>query len=73
MIEDGFYYDFAYGPGFTEDDLGRIEERMQSLAKEGATVERLTMGRPEAVTYFREQGEEYKAKIIEEISTEHFN
>ena len=67
VIEDGFYYDFAYGPGFSEDDLGRIEERMQALAKEGAAVERLTMEREEAVTYFREQGEEYKAKIIEEI------
>jgi threonyl-tRNA synthetase len=67
VIEDGFYYDFAYGPGFSEDDLTRIEERMQSLAKEGATVERLTMGRQEAVAYFREMGEEYKAKIIEEI------
>tara|TARA_B100001123_G_scaffold426656_1_gene541126 strand:+ start:573 stop:2480 length:1908 start_codon:yes stop_codon:yes gene_type:complete len=67
VIEDGFYYDFAYGPGFSEDDLTRIEEKMQALAKEGATVERLTMGRPEAVAYFRELGEEYKAKIIEEI------
>ena len=67
VIEDGFYYDFAYGPGFSEDDLGRIEERMQALAKEGATIERLTMGRQEAVTYFRKQGEEYKAEIIEAI------
>ena len=70
VIEDGFYYDFAYGPGFSEDDLSRIEEKMQALAKKGATVERLTMGRQEAVTYFREQGEEYKAKIIEEIPTD---
>ena len=67
VIEDGFYYDFAYGPGFSEDDLDRIEERMQALAKEGATIERLTLGRQEAVTYFRKQGEEYKAKIIEAI------
>ena len=67
VIEDGFYYDFAYGPGFSEDDLARIEERMQALAKEGFAVERLTIEREEAVTYFREQGEEYKAKIIEEI------
>lgn len=67
VIEDGFYYDFAYGPGFSEDDLTRIEEKMQALAKAGATVERLTMGRQEAVSYFRELGEEYKAKIIEEI------
>ena len=70
VIEDGFYYDFAYGPGFTEDDLDRIQEKMEALAKKGSRVERLTMGREEAVAYFRELGEEYKAKIIEEIPTD---
>ncbi|HCK76723.1 MAG TPA: threonine--tRNA ligase, partial [Gammaproteobacteria bacterium] len=67
VIEDGFYYDFAYGPGFTEDDLDRIQEKMEDLAKNGAPVERLTMDRAEAVRYFRSLGEEYKAEIIEEI------
>ena len=67
VIEDGFYYDFAYGPGFTEEDLDRIQEAMEALAKKGSPVERLTMDREEAVTYFRELKEEYKAKIIEEI------
>ena len=70
VIEEGFYYDFAYGPGFTEDDLDRIQEKMEVLAKKGSRVERLTMGREEAVAYFRELGEEYKAKIIEEIPTD---
>jgi threonyl-tRNA synthetase len=67
VIEDGFYYDFAYGPGFTEEDLDRIQETMEALAKKGSPVERLTMDREEAVTYFRELKEDYKAKIIEEI------
>ena len=67
VIEDGFYYDFAYGPGFTDEDLDRIQETMEALAKKGSPVERLTMDREEAVTYFRELKEEYKAKIIEEI------
>ena len=67
VIEDGFYYDFAYGPGFTEEDLDRIQEEMEALAKKGSPVERLTMDREEAATYFRELKEEYKAKIIEEI------
>ena len=70
VIEDGFYYDFAYGPGFTEDDLDRIQEKMEALVKKGSRVERLAMGREEAVAYFRELGEEYKAKIIEEIPTD---
>ncbi len=70
VIEDGFYYDFAYAPGFTEDDLERIQERMQTLAKTGAQVERIAMSRAEAIAYFRDAGEGYKAEIIEEISAE---
>jgi len=70
VVEDGFYYDFAYRPGFTEDDLERIQERMQALAKAGSPVERIIMGRDEAIAYFRDSGEEYKAKIIEDISAD---
>jgi len=70
VVEDGFYYDFAYSPGFTEDDLERIQERMQALAKAGSPVERIIMGRDEAIAYFRDSGEEYKAKIIEDISAD---
>ncbi len=67
VIEDGFYYDFAYAPGFSESDLESIEQRMTVLAKKGAVIERKTMGRDDAITFFRDLGEEYKAKIIEEI------
>ncbi len=67
VIEDGFYYDFAYPAGFAEADLTRIEERMSELARTGSTVERLIMGRDEAIAYFRGLGEEYKAQIIEDI------
>jgi threonyl-tRNA synthetase len=67
VIEDGFYYDFAYPAGFAEADLTRIEERMSELASAGARVERLTMGRDDAIAYFRGLGEEYKAQIIEDI------
>jgi threonyl-tRNA synthetase len=67
VIEDGFYYDFAYPAGFAEADLARIEERMSELASAGARVERLTMSRDDAIAYFRRLGEEYKAQIIEDI------
>ncbi len=67
VIEDGFYYDFAYPAGFAEADLARIEERMSELASAGSPVERLTMARDEAIAYFRGLGEEYKAQIIEDI------
>ncbi|HIE89491.1 MAG TPA: threonine--tRNA ligase, partial [Gammaproteobacteria bacterium] len=67
VIEDGFYYDFAYAPGFSESDLESIEQRMAELAKKGTVIERKTMARDDAISFFRNLGEEYKAKIIEEI------
>ena len=67
VIENGFYYDFAYPRGFTEDDLTRIEQRMHEIVKRDHVVERLIWARDAAVEFFRRQGEEYKAKIIEAI------
>ncbi len=67
VIENGFYYDFAYPRGFTEDDLARIEQRMQEIVKRDHPVERSVMARDAAVEFFRKQGEEYKARIIEAI------
>jgi threonyl-tRNA synthetase len=67
VIEDGFYYDFAYPPGFSESDLEKIEQRMEELAKKDYPVSRQVMPRDEAVKFFRDIGEEYKARIIEDI------
>jgi threonyl-tRNA synthetase len=67
VIEDGFYYDFAFKRGFTADDLPVIEARMRELAKRDFPVVRSVMARDEAATYFRNMGEEYKARIIEDI------
>ena len=67
VIENGFYYDFAYDPGFTPDDLEKIEAEMQRIVKEGIPVTRNIMNRDDAVPYFRQKGEEYKAQIIESI------
>jgi threonyl-tRNA synthetase len=67
VIEDGFYYDFAFKRGFTEEDLRAIETRMQDLAKQDQLVTRRLLPRDEAAAYFRGLGEEYKAKIIEDI------
>jgi len=67
VIEDGFYYDFAFGRTFTPEDLTRIEEKMLELAKQDLTVTRRVISRDEAVKFFRSIGEEYKAKIIEAI------
>jgi threonyl-tRNA synthetase len=67
VIENGFYYDFAFERPFTPEDLERIEKRMQELAKADLPVERSVMERDEAVVYFRKMGEEYKAEIIASI------
>ena len=67
VIEDGFYYDFAFERPFTPEDLERIEAKMQELAKADLQVSRQVMERPDAVKFFRDQGEDYKAEIIEGI------
>ncbi|WP_416886030.1 threonine--tRNA ligase, partial [Marinospirillum sp.] len=66
-IEDGFYYDFDVPEAFTPEDLEAIEKEMARLVKEDIPVERFTMTREEAIPYFEEQGEIYKAEIIRDI------
>ena len=68
VIENGFYYDFAYAPGFKPEDLDRIASEMRRLVKDQLDVERLVKGRGEAIQLFRQKGEEYKAQIIESIA-----
>src|SRR3954469_3459325 len=67
VIEDGFYYDFAYKRPFTPEDLAAIEKRMGEIAKRDIKVERRVMPRDEAVKFFRDMGEQYKAEIIQSI------
>jgi threonyl-tRNA synthetase len=67
MIENGFYYDFAYSRPFTPEDLTAIEKRMAELAKKDLPVTRKVVPRDEAVAYFKSLGEKYKAELIESI------
>ncbi len=67
VIEDGFYYDFAYQRPFTTEDLAAIEARMTELAKADEKVTRRVMARDEAVAFFKSIGEHYKAQIIASI------
>ncbi len=69
VIEDGFYYDFAYPPGFTESDLARIEECMRVIVAENLAVTREIVSRDEAISLFRGMGEQYKAQIIEQLDS----
>jgi len=67
VIEDGFYYDFAYRRPFTPEDLVAIEARMVDLARKNETVQREEWDREAAVAYFQSIGEHYKAEIIAAI------
>jgi threonyl-tRNA synthetase len=67
VIENGFYYDFARKTPFTPEDLEKIEAEMKKIVAENLPVTRSVMSRDEAVRFFRDKHEEYKAQIIESI------
>jgi threonyl-tRNA synthetase len=67
VIEDGFYYDFAYKRPFSSDDLAAIEKRMAEIAAKDLKVHRRLLPRDEAVEHFKRIGEHYKAEIIAAI------
>lgn len=67
VIEDGFFYDFAFERSFTPDDLQAIEKKMQQLASENISVVRHAMSRNDAVKLFQDQNEHYKVEILNDI------
>ncbi|HWV17819.1 MAG TPA: threonine--tRNA ligase [Rhodocyclaceae bacterium] len=67
VIENGFYYDFAYKRPFTPEDLEAIEKRMAELAKKDLPVTREVWSRDKAVEFFKGIGEIYKAELIAAI------
>ncbi|NOL49872.1 threonine--tRNA ligase [Pelistega europaea] len=67
VIDNGFYYDFSYKRPFTPEDLEKIEKKMHELAKKDEKVVREEWLRDDAVAFFKEQGENYKAEIIASI------
>ncbi|MEW9573298.1 threonine--tRNA ligase [Rhodanobacter sp. Si-c] len=67
VIDNGFYYDFAYERPFTPEDLPKIEAEMHKIVAEQLPVTRSVKSRDEAVAFFRGLGENYKAEIIESI------
>ena len=66
-IENGFYYDFARKEPFTTEDFAKIEEKMHEIVKRDEKVERIVMPRNEAIKFFKDMGEHYKAEIIEDL------
>ncbi len=66
-IENGFYYDFARKEPFTTDDFEKIEAKMHEIVKRDEKLERIVMPRNEAIKFFKDLGENYKAEIIEDL------
>src|SRR5512135_2466522 len=67
VVENGFYYDFARKTPFTPDDLEKIEAEMRKIAAEALPVERSVMAKDDAIAFFKNKGEIYKAQIIDDI------
>ena len=67
VIDNGFYYDFSYKDGFSEQDLEKIEKKMNAIVKQNLSIERQEMKRDEAIALFKSMGEDYKAEIISSI------
>ncbi len=70
VIEDGFFYDFSYKRPFTPEDLQAIEKKMTEIVKADLKVERKVLSRSDAISFFKNLGEHYKAQIIESIPSE---
>jgi threonyl-tRNA synthetase len=69
-IETGFYYDFDVDHPFTPEDLEKIEKKMQELAKAAQPIVRQELASSEAVSFFRNMGEDYKVELIEDLGVE---
>ncbi|WP_440997529.1 threonine--tRNA ligase [Arhodomonas sp. SL1] len=67
VVEDGFYYDVHYEPGFTPEDLEAIEARMAELIDQDYDVVKEVVHRDEALRVFRERGETYKVELLEDM------
>ncbi|MGB4058503.1 MAG: threonine--tRNA ligase [Alphaproteobacteria bacterium] len=66
-IENGFYYDFARNEPFSTEDLAAIEKEMRKIIERGAAFVREVWPRDEAIKYFKNKGEYYKAELIEDL------
>ena len=66
-IANGFYYDFDVKENISSDDFEKIESEMKKIIKEDLQIERYTLPRDEAIEFMKEQGEEYKVELIQEL------
>jgi threonyl-tRNA synthetase len=67
VVDNGFYYDFAFERAFTPEDLAAIEEEMAKIVAEALPVQRSLMAKDDAIAFFKAKGEAFKAEIIDDI------
>jgi len=66
-IADGYYYDFDTSETFTPDDLGKIEKEMEAIIRADYPFERFELSRAQALDFFKENGQNYKVELIEDL------
>ncbi|MDJ0388372.1 threonine--tRNA ligase [Roseomonas sp. E05] len=66
-IENGFYYDFARNEPFKPEDFPAIEAKMREIIARNETFVREEWPREEAIRFFEERGERYKAELIRDL------
>ncbi len=67
-IENGFYYDIDFGDQtIGQDDLDKIEDKMINLARKKSEFNRKEVSKQEALDFYREQDNEYKVDLIEDL------
>lgn len=66
-IDDGFYYDMETEHRFVPEDFEKIEAKMLEIAKKDIKLERVEISRAEALKYFKENGQDYKIELIEDL------
>lgn len=66
-IKDGFYYDFSREKPFTPDDFEAIEAKMREIVAANAPFTREVWDRDEAIRFFEEKGEDFKAELIRDL------
>ena len=66
-IENGFYYDFARNEPFSTEDFAAIEKEMKKIVERGAPFTREVWDRNDAIQYFKNKGENFKAELIRDL------
>ena len=66
-IDGGFYYDFDTEYRFSEADFEKIEAEMKKIIKEDLPIERFELPRSEAIKLMKDEGEDYKVELIEDL------